>query len=305
MSALSVRNISKSFGKLSVLDDISLEVGKHELVALLGESGSGKTTLLRIIAGFEFAESGSISLKNIDLINDSTYVKPEDRKIGVIFQDYALFPHLSVRKNIAYGLSKKDYARVDELLHIFELVEQADKMPSEISGGQQQRVAIARALAVQPDLLLLDEPFSNLDQTLRRKVRAEIRRVQQSFNIPMVLVTHDPDDALELADKIAVLQNGKIIQFDTPQAIYFNPVNEYVASLFGPYSMFNQHVIRPEQIDFSQQDFKAEVIMSTPHVKGNIIQLKSGNDQLIAHTPSYHQLVVGQKVTFGIKKSKP
>ena len=168
MTALSVHNLSKIFGALSVLKNINLNVEDEEVVALLGQRGSGKSTLLRIIAGFESPDQGSISLSDKVITDTSKFVKPEDREVGVIFQDYALFPHLSVKKNIAFGVkdAKKQRQRIDDLLETFELQEQADKKPSAISGGQQQRVAIARALAVNPKLLLLDEPFSNSSNVL-------------------------------------------------------------------------------------------------------------------------------------------
>lgn len=303
MTALSVKNISKSFGTLKVLDEVSIDVGKNELVALLGESGSGKSTLLRIIAGFEQADNGEVILCDKVLTNKDVFVKPEERGVGIIFQDYALFPHLSVRKNISFGVKKAldKEEKINRLLEIFELQEQANKKPASISGGQQQRVAIARALAVNPRLLLLDEPFSNLDQTLRRKVRSEIRRVQRQFEIPMILVTHDPDDAIELADKIAVLQDGKIVQIDTPKNLYFNPSNEYVASLFGAYSIFNNQIIRPENIDFSKSDFEGKIIDISNGIKGEVVLIKIEGQEITTYPSSSQNFSVGASIKFGIK----
>lgn len=306
MTALSVQNISKKFGKLSVLDGINLEVRENDFVALLGKSGSGKSTLLRLIAGFESPDAGTIMLDDHILSNRSLFVKPEDRQVGVIFQDYALFPHLSVRRNIAFGVKdlKKHHQRIEELLATFELEEQADKKPSAISGGQQQRVAIARALAVSPKLLLLDEPFSNLDQALKSKIRVEIRTIQKSFKIPMILVTHDPDDALELADKVAVLEAGKIVQFDTPEEVYFNPKNKYVASLFGPCSAFEGIFLRPEYVDFKGNSYKGEVKSVVRSAKHQLVTLHVNKQEIIAYADPEMIIEKGQEITFDIKQKK-
>lgn len=306
MSALSVHNLSKDFGSLSVLKDINLEVADEEFVALLGQSGSGKSTLLRLIAGFESPDCGTISLSDHILTSQSIFVKPEDRNVGVIFQDYALFPHLSVKKNIAFGVKnpKKHQNRIQELLTTFELQEQADKKPSAISGGQQQRVAIARALAVNPKLLLLDEPFSNLDQALKSKIRLEIRTIQRSFKIPMVLVTHDPDDALELADKVAVLQGGEIVQFDTPEEVYFNPINKYVASLFGPCSDFEGIFLRPEYIDFNGELYSGKVLSVISGAKHQVVTLLVNNQEVIAYADPEMVIDKGQIITFKINQKK-
>jgi len=242
MEKLRLENITKKFENEVVLDQVSFSIKDNELIALLGESGSGKSTLLRIIAGFENADEGSVRIEDEISSDENHFVKPENRNVGLIFQDYALFPHLTVEKNIAFGLSKSDSdskEKISYLLKVFELEEVKNKKPGKISGGQQQRVAIARALAVNPILLLMDEPFSNLDQSLRLKIRKEIRKIKEEFKIPMLLVTHDPDDAMELADKIAILQDGKIVQFDSPSNLYNNPLNQYVANLFGPNVEFN------------------------------------------------------------------
>lgn len=306
MTALSVQNISKKFGALSVLKNVNITVEDNEFVALLGKSGSGKSTLLRLIAGFESPNEGSISLDGKTLSDQSVFVKPEYRELGVIFQDYALFPHLSVKKNIEFGVKnvKKHQNYIEELLTTFELNEQAAKKPTAISGGQQQRVAIARALAVKPKLLLLDEPFSNLDQALKSKIRIEIRNIQKTFKIPMILVTHDPDDALELADKVAVLEAGKIVQFDTPEAVYFNPKNEYVASLFGLCSAFEGIYLRPENVDFDGEWYSGEVKSVICGAKHQVVNLLANGQEIIAYAATEMKIEKGQTMTFDIQQPK-
>ncbi len=301
MKGLSIQHITKSFGSSKVLNDCSLDINGNDFVALLGESGSGKSTLLRLISGFESPEKGKVILNNRVLLDDQLFVKPEDRHIGMIFQNYALFPHLSVRKNIAFGMSAspESEAYLEELIEIFELAEQQHKKPSNLSGGQQQRVAIARALAVNPSLLLMDEPFSNLDQTLRRKVRIEIKAMHEKFSIPMILVSHDPEDALELADKIAVLQQGKIVQFGVPSELYYNPVNQYVADLLGPNTKYKNQFIRPEQITFNRSDFQGKVIRSAFSMRGNILVIEADGHEFLAYDYSRTN-TIGDEVSFGI-----
>lgn len=306
MTKLTLQNISKSFDQQVVLDGISMEVHGNQLIALLGESGAGKSTLLRIIAGFDQPDKGEILLDGEVLANETIFVKPEYRGIGVIFQDYALFPHLSVKKNIAFGVSKsvETDKHVDQLLDIFELKNQAHKKPSAISGGQQQRVAIARALAAEPKLLLLDEPFSNLDQTLKRKIRNEIIKTQKAFDVPMVLVTHEPEDAMKLADKIAVLQEGRIVQFDTPEQLYYHPVNEYVAGLFGEFFNLNDQFLRPEHVDFTVKEFEGKVIETFYDFKGSLLSIEVDGQIVKARNNQLSKVEIGQQVSFGIKKSK-
>jgi iron(III) transport system ATP-binding protein len=303
MEKLQLNNITKRFGEELILDDVSLAVANNELVALLGESGSGKSTLLRIIAGFESAEKGEIIIAEQTVASDSVFLKPEDRSVGFIFQDYALFPHLSVERNISYGLKGKsdaEKAKLNQLLKVFELEEVRSKKPSKLSGGQQQRVAIARALAVQPVLLLLDEPFSNLDQSLRGKVRKEIQRIKEEFETPMLLVTHDPDDALELADKIAVLQNGKIVQFDTPEKIYRQPLNQYVADLFGPNFIVDNLFFRQENIDLNGNKYSGKVTALKKSPRGHLIEFIVDNQilKIVTNQPvTFHE---GDEITFSL-----
>jgi iron(III) transport system ATP-binding protein len=232
---LTVRDVRKAFGGQVVIAGIDLEVREGELVALLGPSGSGKTTMLRLIAGFEDADAGEIRLGNRIVVHDGISVPPERRKIGMVFQDYALFPHLSVRDNVAFGLprSKQRDARVREVLERVGLGPWIDQMPHLLSGGQQQRVALARALAPNPSIVLMDEPFSNLDPALRGQVRADVRMILRDAGVTAILVTHDQEEALSIADRIAVLFDGRIEQFATPEDLYQHPVSREVAAFIG------------------------------------------------------------------------
>lgn len=243
--ALSVENLSKTFEgqKEPVLKDVSLLVEQGEILALTGESGCGKTTLLRTIAGFEPIQQGGISILD-QLVSDSDkVVKPENRSVGLVFQDLALFPHMTIKKNIAYGLNRlsaeEKKQRITEVLELTGLSDYTDRYPHELSGGQKQRVALARALAVKPKLLLMDEPFSNLDEILRVKVRHEIKAILEKSEITTIIVTHDSHDAFNLADKIAILRNGEIIQYGTPKELYDQPVDPYVARFFGEISIIS------------------------------------------------------------------
>ncbi len=244
-SALSIRDLNKKFegAKDFVLKGISLEVNSGEILALTGESGCGKTTLLRTIAGFENIQGGSISILNETMSNSTKTVKPEARNVGLVFQDLALFPHMTVSKNIAYGISKlsntERKVRTDEVMELTNLTGLEKRYPHELSGGQKQRVALARALVAKPKILLMDEPFSNLDEILRVKVRHEIKGILSKSGITTIMVTHDSQDAFSMADKIAILKNGKMIQIGNPIELYNQPQNPYVARFFGEISIIS------------------------------------------------------------------
>jgi len=245
MSDIRVQNLVKTFGATKAVDRLDLEIQKGEMVALLGPSGCGKTTLLRMIAGFEVPDSGSIQL-NGTVIND---LPPQKRKIGVVFQDYAIFPTMTVFDNIAYGLKIKKlpkeeiYKDVMEYLGLVGLVGYEKRMPSQLSGGQQQRVALARALITKPEVLLLDEPLSNLDAALRLRIRKEIRKLQQALGITAIFVTHDQEEALSIADKIFVMRHGELMQGGSPADIYSAPANDFVADFIGKSNILYGKVI--------------------------------------------------------------
>ena len=239
ISLLSVQGVSKSFEGITVIEDCSLDVGWGEMVSLLGPSGCGKTTLLRIIAGLERADRGTIHIAGALVAGDGTWVRPEDRNVGMVFQDWALFPHLDVSRNVGYGVPRgKRTAEVDKTLELVNLPGMQGRMPETLSGGQQQRVALARALAPQPTALLLDEPFSNLDSALRRDVRTEVRQLLQSTGMTAVFVTHDREEALVLGDRVAVMDAGRIVQIGSPAEVYQKPANPWVASFIGDVSMY-------------------------------------------------------------------
>lgn len=234
-AAVQVSNVSKSFGATAILRDINFAVEEGEIVVLLGASGSGKTTILRIISGLETQDEGIVSFSGRDV----SQLPARLRSTGVIFQSYALFPKMSVEKNIGYGLrlrgrSRTDIeARVDELVRLVHLEEHRKKRPSQLSGGQQQRVAIARALAYEPEVLLFDEPFGALDAQIRTRLRREIRVLLKEIKVPSIFITHDQEEALELGDRIAVLNAGHIEQIGTPYEVYMYPQTEFVATFLG------------------------------------------------------------------------
>ncbi len=237
---LQIRNVSKSFGTVKALDDLSLDIQSNQFYALLGPSGSGKTTLLRLLAGFEAPGSGQILLAGKDI----THVPPNKRPVNLMFQSYALFPHMTVRANIAYGLEMEHLprprinARVDEILSVIELAPFASRKPDQLSGGQKQRVALARALVKRPQVLLLDEPLGALDKTLRSAMQMELKRLQHEVGITFVIVTHDQEEALVMADRIAILQDGKLLQSGAPRAVYEHPVNRFAAGFIGVMNFF-------------------------------------------------------------------
>jgi sulfate/thiosulfate transport system ATP-binding protein len=234
-TAASLKGISKRFGKTSVLENISFDVAEGEALVLLGASGSGKTTILRIVAGLEQPYTGKVVLHGRDV----TELPARERGVGVIFQSYALFPKMTVEKNIGYGLRIRGRRRkeikkvVSELVELVQLEEHRKKYPSQLSGGQQQRVAIARALAYKPEVLLFDEPFGALDAQIRARLRREIRALLRKVNVPAIFITHDQEEALELGDRIAVINVGHIEQLGTPEEIYNHPATEYVAKFLG------------------------------------------------------------------------
>ena len=234
-AAIRVRDIEKSYGSQTVLSGVSFDVAEGELLVILGPSGSGKTTLLRILSGLEQPDAGSIALRGID----AGPLAPQKRNFGVVFQEQALFQRMTVERNISFGLDVRrkhkteTRAKVDELLALIHLGEHRWKHPFQLSGGQRQRVALARALAFQPDAMLFDEPFSALDAVTRTELRREVRALMHTVRMPAIFITHDQEEALELADRIAILNRGRIEQIGTPWEVYNRPANEFVATFLG------------------------------------------------------------------------
>ncbi|HMO52594.1 MAG TPA: ABC transporter ATP-binding protein [Kiritimatiellia bacterium] len=282
--AVSIRfeHVTKCFGDNRVVDDIDLTIEPGELFFLLGPSGCGKTTLLRCIAGFYIPESGKIFIGNKDV----TQLAPEDRDTGMVFQSYALWPHMTVKENVAFGLELRKVPkaemqqRVAEALAAVKMTDRADYKPNQLSGGQQQRVALARALVVRPKCLLLDEPLSNLDAKLRLEMRGEIRRICKQFSLTAVYVTHDQKEALSIADRIAVLDKGKIQQCGAPREVYKFPTSRFVAHFIGETNFVEGTVEKVSD---------REITVATP--VGPI-----GSTVMSAHPPA-----VGQKVTLSIR----
>lgn len=262
MSGLHLRAISHAFGDNQVLSDVSVNVAAGELVCLLGPSGCGKTTLLRLAAGLEPLQIGQIDINEI-LVADGTnpnQMPPEQRGAGLMFQDFALFPHLNVRDNITFGIDSKNGARrvewVDQALTSMGLVGYADAYPHTLSGGQQQRVALVRALAPDPRILLLDEPFSGLDVARRAQIRTETLRLVKQTGVATLMVTHDPEEAMFMADRILVMNEGRVIQDGTPVELYSSPKDAFVAEFFGPVNKF-QSSVRAGKVDTPVGVFEA------------------------------------------------
>ncbi|MBR9729396.1 ABC transporter ATP-binding protein [Shewanella intestini] len=237
MSTLSIENVSSAYDGTVILKQLNLALNQGEIVALLGPSGCGKTTLLRAIAGLQPVTEGRISINGNLLNGDGVFVPSEQRDVGMIFQDYALFPHMTVAQNVLFGvrgLSKLEReSRLDEMLTLVKLEGLAKRYPHELSGGQQQRVSIARSLAYEPDILLLDEPFSNIDSQVRNEMMLEIRQILKQHNVSAVFVTHSKDEAFVFADKLALFHHGSIAQYGLAETLYHHPKNRYVAQFLG------------------------------------------------------------------------
>ena len=237
---ISARDVTVAYGDTVAVDGLSLEVPAASLVALVGPSGCGKTTVLRAIAGFEKPLDGTIEIRGRVVADASIDVPPERRKVGMVFQEFALFPHITVGENVGYGVHGAErVTRVSEVLSLVGLDRHADRYPHELSGGEQQRVALARALAPRPDVVLLDEPFSNLDATRRERMRRELRRIVRATGVTALFVTHDQAEALAIADHIAVMRDGRVVQAGAPDEVYAGPVSPWVGTFLGDATLFD------------------------------------------------------------------
>src|SRR5215204_4803337 len=249
--AIFARSVTKHFGEFTALDDVSIEVPSGSLTALLGPSGSGKSTLLRVIAGLEQPESGTVELEGVDVSGHAA----QKRGVGFVFQHYAAFKHMTVRENIAFGLKvrKRPRAevkkRVDELLELVQIAGWADNYPAQLSGGQRQRMALARALAVEPTVLLLDEPFGALDARVRKDLRAWLRRLHDEMHVTTIFVTHDQEEAMDIADQIVLMNHGRIEQVGEPRDLYDHPANEFVMSFVGEVNRLGEDFVRPHDME--------------------------------------------------------
>ena len=251
--SIDVTNVTKKFGDFVALDDVSVTLPTGQLTALLGPSGGGKSTLLRIIAGLDTADSGVVSIEG----TDATKLPPQKRNVGFVFQHYAVFKHMTVAKNVAFGLEirkkpkEEVEARVEELLKLVHLSQFSHRLPSQLSGGQRQRMALARALAVEPKVLLLDEPFGALDAKVRKELRDWLRRLHDEVHVTTVFVTHDQEEALEVADEIVVINEGRVEQIGTPDQLYDEPANDFVMGFLGDVTQLGDIRLRPHDIEVS------------------------------------------------------
>jgi sulfate/thiosulfate transport system ATP-binding protein len=248
--SIEIRNVTKRFGSFLAVDDVSLEIPQGSLTAVLGPSGSGKSTLLRIVAGLERPDSGEVLLSG----EDATRLAPQRRDVGFVFQHYAAFKHMTVRDNVGFALSirkrpkKEIRERVDELLELVQLQGFADRYPSKLSGGQRQRMALARALAAKPQVLLLDEPFGALDARVRAELRDWLRRLHEEVHVTTVFVTHDQEEAMEVADRVAVLDHGRLEQIGAPAELYDAPASEFVLRFVGDAVRLGSRLVRPHEV---------------------------------------------------------
>lgn len=281
---LSVSKIIKVYNqkKSPALDEVSFKCKQGETLAIIGSSGSGKTTLLRIIAGLDMPDSGKVILNDKSINDQNTFVSPEERDCSLVFQDYALFPNMTVRQNVSFGKNAlNNPKKIQELLELTKIDDLENRFPHEISGGQQQRVALVRALATSPSLLLMDEPLSHLDQELRENVRSELINLFRKTKMTVLFVSHDTEDAMAMADNIVVLNNGKVDQIGTPIEIYSSPVNQYVALLFGKTNLIPLEFIPDCKHHFFDSKSKEEVVSVRPH------QLKITNNDSIKKSKSF------------------
>ena len=289
MSFLEIKNIVKTFDKQLVLDNIEAKAEKGELVCILGPSGCGKTTLLRIVAGLETADRGQIMIDG----QDATFLPPAKRNLGIVFQSYALFPNMSVMENIMFGLRQKKelnneerLKKAQDALALVDLSDHQYKYPRQLSGGQQQRTALARAIALSPSLLLLDEPLSALDAKVRVKLRSEIRAIQRALKITTIMVTHDQEEALTMADRIIVMNTAVVEQIASPQEIYNKPATPYVANFIGTMNFYGKGsklcAIRPENIQISDKKAGYDVTakIKTLEFKGPLTRIYGITDQV-------------------------
>ncbi|HUP15426.1 MAG TPA: ABC transporter ATP-binding protein [Acidimicrobiia bacterium] len=298
--AIEATGLSKTFGEVAALAGFDIAVEEGQTLTLLGPSGCGKTTALRVIAGFERPDAGMVSVGGLPVAGPGLHVPPERRRVGMVFQDYALFPHMSVAANVSYGLVKrardrKDLKRVAEVLELVGLSGTEKRLPHELSGGQQQRVALARALAPRPAVILLDEPFSNLDASLRQRVRRELKEILAEARATALFVTHDQEEALSLSDLVAVMREGRVVQVATPPDLYRVPVDPWVAGFLGDADFVpataGQGQVETAVGTFATEHngkvlvmFRPERVLVTPHPEGEAVVASReyfGHDQLV------------------------
>lgn len=285
---LEVKNLAKFYNSsYPIIKDLTFSVKKGELISFLGESGSGKTTFLKCLAGLEGINAGSISLNSNFLNNEKTFVRPQKRKIGFVFQDYPLFPHLNILDNITFNLERKYKSKLDYILKLTGLQFLVERFPHEISGGEQQRACIARALIREPELLLLDEPFSNLDSTIKESMKEEIFKIVKETNTTTILVTHDINDALNISDRILIFKAGILQQYDDPVKMYCEPANCYCAEVLGDMNkLFHKnetYYIRPEKVNITDKKSKYKIKVEKCFFQGKEYKVKGRIENEVWH----------------------
>jgi ABC-type Fe3+/spermidine/putrescine transport system ATPase subunit len=295
-----IKNLQKIFckGNICIADKINLSINEGEIFTILGKSGSGKTTFLRMIAGLETPDDGEISIDNKIVFSNNINLSPKDRKIAVVFQNYALLPHLSIASNITFG-SKSSKDELEDVLEKTKLKGQENKFPHELSGGQQQRVALARAIINKAKILLLDEPLSNIDTELRTHLRSELKEMIKAFNITALFITHDKEDAFYLSDRIAIMHGGNILQVGTAKEVYHHPKDLYCANFLGKIvQLDNNTFIRPEHIEICPNgQFDAVIENIVFYGSFYEITINSDNKHLLVHSYNDH-LEIGQKIKY-------
>jgi iron(III) transport system ATP-binding protein len=329
-SMIRLDGVTKRFGEVVAVDEASLCVDRGEVVALLGPSGCGKTTLLRLVAGFERPDAGVVTVAGRHVASAGEWVPPERRRVGMVFQDYALFPHLTVAENVGFGLPRHSRrARVPELLAIVGLERLGRRYPHELSGGQQQRVALARALAPSPELVLLDEPWSNVDPFLRETMRSEVVEIVRPLGVTVVLVTHDREEAFSLADRIALMRDGSVVQEGTSEELYYAPVSRWAAEFVGAANVLSgeraqgllratfesvpangaarevQVLIRPELLELAPDpDGPGEVVAREFRGHDVFYRVLLEGVELVAQRPSNEVVPLGSRVTVKLHEGR-
>ncbi len=298
---LEVENLVKSFGNIPVIKNLTFSIEKGQLISFVGESGSGKSTFLKCLSGLENINSGKVILNN-KIINDKNlFVKPQRRKIGYVFQDYPLFPHLNIRENICFNLEKRYFKNFEDIVKLTNLKQLLERYPHEISGGEQQRVSIARSIIREPDLLLLDEPFSNLDANIKYSIRDEICKIIKKTNTTTILVTHDINDALNISDKILIFKAGIVQQYSDPEKMYCEPANCYCAEVLGEINKFPKddkiYYIRPENLKVVDSSSNS-IIIEKCFFQGKSYKLLGKYDNNIWSLYSKTPLKINSKVFF-------
>jgi iron(III) transport system ATP-binding protein len=327
---LTLASVSRRFGDTAAVTDASLHVERGEIVALLGPSGCGKTTLLRLVAGFDEPDAGRVEIDGAVVAGSGVWVPPEKRRVGMVFQDYALFPHLTVAQNVGFGLPRRERpGRVPMLLTVVDLCGLGERYPHQLSGGQQQRVALARALAAAPRLVLLDEPWSNVDPQLREELRHEVAGILRPLGLTAVLVTHDREEAFSLADRVALMRDGTIVQEGTAEELYVAPQDRWAAAFLGAGNFLRGHaegdlvqtpigrfraassargdvdvLVRPEQLELEPDPYgPAEVVGREFRGHDVFYRVRLNGYELVSHRPSTEVVPLGARVAIRVHES--